>query len=50
MFLEVEYEKIDKVCGMDILIIISLKIKLEGYILFREFGIFFKNYEMFEKM
>lgn len=50
MFPEVEYEKIDKVRGMDISIITSSKTKVEGYTLLKEFGMPFKNYEMFEKM
>lgn len=49
MFPEVEYEKIDKVRGMDISIITSCGTKLEGYTLLKEFGMPFKNKEMFEK-
>lgn len=49
MFPEVEYEKIDKVRGMDISIITSSKTKLEGYALLKEFGMPFQNNEMFEK-
>lgn len=49
MFPEVEYEKIDKVRGMDISIITSCQTKLEGYTLLKEFGMPFKNKEMFEK-
>jgi large subunit ribosomal protein L5 len=50
MFPEVEYEKIDKVRGMDISIITTSGTKLEGYTLLKEFGMPFKNYEIFEKM
>nr|YP_010455857.1 ribosomal protein L5 [Tetraselmis marina]UUA64533.1 ribosomal protein L5 [Tetraselmis marina] len=49
MFPEIEYEKIDKVRGMDISIITSCGTKLEGYTLLKEFGMPFKNKEMFEK-
>jgi large subunit ribosomal protein L5 len=49
MFPEVEYEKIDKVRGMDISIITSSKTKFEGYSLLKEFGMPFQNNEMFEK-
>jgi len=49
MFPEVEYEKIDKVRGMDISIITSSKTKLEGYALLKEFGMPFQNSEAFEK-
>jgi len=49
MFPEVEYEKIEKVRGMDISIITTSRTKLEGYTLLKEFGMPFKNKEMFEK-
>ena len=49
MFPEVEYEKVDKVRGMDISIITSSKTKFEGYSLLKEFGMPFQNNEMFEK-
>ena len=49
MFPEVDYEKIDKVRGMDISIVTSAKTKLEGYSLLKEFGMPFQNNEMFEK-
>jgi large subunit ribosomal protein L5 len=50
LFPEVEYEKIDKVRGMDISIITSSKTKLEGYALLKEFGMPFQNSEAFEKI
>lgn len=49
LFPEVEYEKIDKVRGMDISIITSSKTKFEGYTLLKEFGMPFQNSEAFEK-
>nr|YP_009241474.1 ribosomal protein L5 [Scherffelia dubia]AMP43381.1 ribosomal protein L5 [Scherffelia dubia] len=49
MFPEVDYEKIDKIRGLDISIITSSKTKLEGFLLLKEFGMPFKNKESFEK-
>jgi large subunit ribosomal protein L5 len=48
MFPEVEYEKIDKVRGMDISIITTSSSQLEAYTLLKEFGMPFKNAELFE--
>jgi len=50
MFPEIDYEKIEKVRGMAISIVTSSQTKLEGYALLKEFGMPFKNKEMFEKM
>ena len=47
MFPEVDYEKIDKVRGMDISIVTSAKTKLEGYALLKEFGMPFQNGDLF---
>jgi len=49
MFPEVEYEKIDKVRGMDISIITTSRTKLEGYALLKAFGMPFQSNEIFEK-
>lgn len=49
MFPEVDYEKIDKVRGMDISIVTSAKTKLEGYTLLKEFGLPFQNSDILEK-
>lgn len=48
MFPEVEYEKIDKVRGMDISIVTSCQTQLEGYSLLKQFGMPFKNQKIFE--
>lgn len=50
MFPEIEYEKIEKVRGMDISIVTTSKTKLEAYTLLKEFGMPFKNKEIFEKI
>lgn len=49
MFPEVDYEKIDKIRGMDISIVTTSKTKVEGFTLLKEFGMPFKNQENFEK-
>ena len=43
MFPEIEYEKIEKVRGMDISIVISAKTQIEGYNLLKAFGMPFQK-------
>nr|AYQ94526.1 ribosomal protein L5 [Cylindrocapsa geminella] len=42
MFPEIEYDKIEKICGMDITIITTAKNSEEGLALLKEFGLPFK--------
>lgn len=43
IFPEIEYDKIDKVRGMDICFVTTAKTDEEGYALLKEFGLPFKN-------
>ena len=43
IFPEIEYDKIDKVRGMDVIFVTTAKTDEEGYALLREFGLPFKN-------
>ena len=42
MFPEIEYEKIDKIQGMDIAIITTARTDNDGFLLLKEFGMPFK--------
>ena len=43
IFPEIEYDKVDKVRGMDIIFVTTAKTDEEGYALLKEFGLPFKN-------
>lgn len=49
MFPEIEYEKIEKVRGLNISIVTNSKTQIEAYRLLKEFGIPFQNAQIFEK-